>query len=123
MNIPANHQAIMPYLMLDDPDLFIAFLTAVFNASFIEKTMTENGKLMHCEASISGSTIMFAGSNNDWPAATANLFIYVDDADITYHKALAAGAESIMGLSNQSYGRTCGVKDPCGNVWWITTVQ
>jgi len=28
-----------------------------------------------------------------------------------------------MQLSDQSYGRTCGVKDPCGNSWWITSVE
>ena len=34
-----------------------------------------------------------------------------------------AGATTVMGLSDQDYGRTCGLTDPLGNVWWITSVN
>ena len=37
-------------------------------------------------------------------------------------KALQAGATSVMPPADQDYGRSCGVKDPCGNTWWITSV-
>jgi PhnB protein len=50
------------------------------------------------------------------------LLIYVDDADATYQRALAAGATSIMPPSDQFYGdRMGGVTDMCGNQWWIAT--
>ena len=122
MNIPTNHQAVMPYLMLDEPEKFISFVETVFGANISEKHLTPEGRIQHCEATISGSTIMFTGTTMDWKAETANLFVYVADVDLCYEKALANGALTIMGISDQSYGRTCGVKDPCGNVWWITTV-
>ncbi|MEJ5994718.1 VOC family protein [Pedobacter sp. Du54] len=122
MNIPQNHQGLMPYLMLDEPEKFIDFVEKIFNATISAKHLTPDGKIQHCEATINGSTIMFSSTNMDWKAETANLFVYVNDVDTTYEKAIANGAISIMGISNQSYGRTCGVKDPCGNVWWITTV-
>jgi PhnB protein len=123
MNIPKTHQAVMAYLMLDNAAPFITFTEKAFNASLINKTMKEDGTgIMHSEVSIGGCTIMFCDTAPQWPAATANLFVYVDNADEAYAKALAAGATSIMELSDQSYGRTCGVKDPTGNVWWITSV-
>jgi uncharacterized glyoxalase superfamily protein PhnB len=122
MNIPNNHQAVMPYLILDQPQKFIDFISEVFGATMSGKQVDENGNIRHCEADINGSTIMFSGGNADWGKATANLFVYVINADETYTKALQNGAKSLMDLSDQSYGRTCGVTDPCDNVWWITSV-
>ena len=122
MNVPANHQAVMPYLMLANAEKFLDFVAVVFAATINEKQLTPEGKIRHCEANIEGSTIMFTNVNEDWPAATAHLFVYVANADESYHKALAHGATSVMDLSDQHYGRTCGVKDPCGNTWWITSV-
>lgn len=78
---------------------------------------------MHAEITLNGSTIMFTEETSDWPKQTANLFVYVQNADKTYLKALDNGAVSLMGMSDQDYGRTCGVTDPFGNVWWITSVN
>jgi len=44
-------------------------------------------------------------------------------ADATHNKALEAGASTVMGLLDQSYGRTSGVRDPAGNTWWITSAS
>jgi uncharacterized glyoxalase superfamily protein PhnB len=51
------------------------------------------------------------------------MFVYVDNADEIYQKALQEGAVSIMEPADQSYGRSCGVEDPYGNTWWITSVK
>lgn len=112
----------MPYLMLDGAAAFIDFTRAVFDASLITKTMQEaNDKIRHAEIEIDGSIIMFCDSTDDWKTANANLFVYVNDADECYQKAVDNGAETIMPLSDQDYGRTCGVIDPLGNTWWITS--
>ena len=66
---------------------------------------------------------MFADSNEEFKPQTAGLFVYAHDADETYNKALEEGATSIMAMSNQDYGRSGGVTDPFGNVWWITGVK
>ena len=125
MNLPKGHQTIMPYLMLDGALKFIDFTKAIFDAEVnIEiHTLREDQKtVLHSEIQIGGSTIMFTDATKQWQTQTANLFIYVESADQTYIKALDFGAESVMGLSDQDYGRTCGVKDPFGNVWWITSL-
>ena len=50
------------------------------------------------------------------------LYVYVDDADAVYQRALAAGATSVQAPVDQFYGdRSGGVKDAFGNLWWIAT--
>jgi len=50
------------------------------------------------------------------------LYVYVPDADATYRKAIDAGATSVRPVADQTYGdRSGGVKDMCGNQWWMAT--
>jgi PhnB protein len=124
MNIPKEHQTIMPYLMLEKAAKFSDFAKTVFNAVIIKWKLRKDGKTpMHCELTIGGSTIMFTEATEQWKPQTANLFVYVASADETYKKAIASGAETVMALSDQDYGRTCGVCDPFGNIWWITSIN
>ena len=52
----------------------------------------------------------------------ASLYLYVDDTDATYGRALQAGGSSVMEPADQYYGdRNAGVRDSQGNVWWIAT--
>jgi uncharacterized glyoxalase superfamily protein PhnB len=54
----------------------------------------------------------------------AFLYVYVDDVDATYQRALKAGAVSIEDPRNVPYGdRRAMVKDPFGNDWQIATYQ
>jgi uncharacterized glyoxalase superfamily protein PhnB len=122
MNIPEGHQGLMPYLMMEDAAKFIDFIKAVFDAEMTHQDV--RGDIIgHCEANISGSTIMFSQSRDEWKPATANMFVYVDSADDTHAKAVENGATTIMPPADQEYGRSCGVTDPCGNVWWITSIS
>ena len=120
MNIPKGHQAVMPYLMLDDAAGFIQFIKDVFVAEITQQSMRD-GVVGHCEASISGGTIMFSNTREEWKAAPANMFVYVADADETFERALKAGSTTVMEIADLEYGRSGGVADPFGNVWWITS--
>jgi len=121
MNIPEGHQAVMPYLMLDDAAGFIQFIKDVFDAEITQQGMRD-GVVGHCEANIGGSTIMFSNTRDQWKTATANMFVYVADADVTFDKAIKAGSATVMEIADLEYGRSGGVTDPFGNVWWITSV-
>ncbi|OXA69713.1 glyoxalase [Flavobacterium aquidurense] len=123
MNLPAGHQTLMPYLILENASQFIHFAKKVFNAKDSnEQILRKDGTIMHAEIILNGSTIMVTDETKDWTRQTANLFVYVPDADATYKKALENGATKLMGVSDKDYGRTCGVTDSFGNVWWITSV-
>ena len=124
MKRPEGHQQVIPYLILKDGEGFFEFTKKVFGATERIRVLREGTHdLQHGEIMIGDTAIMFAQATDDWGVDNAGLFIYVDDTDETVKKALDAGATEIMPVSNQSYGRSGGVKDPFGNTWWITAVQ
>lgn len=120
MNLPQGYQTVMPYLILKDVAAFIDFTKTVFGAEEMAVYNNENGSIMHAEIQIGGSTLMMGQSTEDWGVQNAGLYIHVEDTDGTFQKALEQGATVIMPVENKEYGRTCGVKDPQGNTWWIT---
>lgn len=117
---PAYYRTVMPYLILEEAEVFLDFTQTVFDAEIKMKTEDEEG-IRHAELVIGDSTIMLGQSGGPWEPQPAGLYINVESADDTYQKALDAGATTVMELSNQDYGRTCGVLDPSGNTWWITS--
>jgi PhnB protein len=119
---PSYYNTVMPYLVLENADAFLEFTQTVFNAELKMKTGDEEG-IRHAEVMIGDSTIMFGQSSGPWRPQPAGLYINVGSADDMYKKALDAGASTVMELSDQEYGRTCGVLDPCGNTWWITSEE
>ena len=124
MQLPNGHQTIMPYLILEKAENFIPFTKAVFKAEVrLHQLRDDELSIMHSEISIGNSTIMFASASDKWKPQTASLFVYVPQADEAYEAALHLGATSVMPLSDQDYGRTCGIMDPFGNTWWITSIK
>ncbi|HYG40838.1 MAG TPA: VOC family protein [Cytophagales bacterium] len=123
MKIPTGHQTIMPYIIVKEAGKFMDFLKNVFGAEETAKYMRNESEIMHAEVNINGSTVMFAGSTGQWQAQNAGMFIYVEDVDKTYKKALEQGATSLMEIEDKEYGRSGGIRDPFGNVWWITTIK
>ncbi|MFT4092998.1 MAG: VOC family protein [Niabella sp.] len=125
MKIPKGHQPLMSYLILKNAGGFIEFTKTVFGATEVFKSYRDNDNkiIMHAEVQINGCNIMFADMNEFYSVANANLFIYVDDADQTVKTALENGATIINELADQDYGRSGGIKDPFGNVWWVTSLK
>ena len=121
MNLPEGYQTVMPYLILKGTDGFINFTKNVFNAKELNVYRNSDGSIMHAEIQIGGSTIMIGEANENWHVQNAGLYINVEKADDHYALAMENGAEVVMGLIDKDYGRTCGVKDPYGNTWWITS--
>ena len=93
-----------------------------FDAEEKYRVMRNETILMHGEISINGNHIMFADATEDFAEQTSGMFIYVDDCDSVYQKAIGNGATAMMPPADQSYGRSAGIKDPFGNSWWMTSV-
>lgn len=121
--IPDNYQTVMPYLIIENASDFILFTGKVFDAKETYKEMRDVNTIMHAEIMIGGSTIMFADASERYKSRPAALFIYVDNADERFKKAVEAGATVINEVADQPYGRSGGVTDPFGNSWWITSVK
>lgn len=122
IKIPDCYQQVMPYLIIQNAAAFMDFMMKVFGAKEKYKVMRDEQTIMHGEVSLGVCTIMFADSTDAHSVQNAGLFIYVANADETFQKALDAGATEVMPVSDQSYGRSGGVKDPFGNTWWVTSV-
>ena len=123
MKNPSYYRTVMPYLIVRDASKLLSFVKEVFQAEVKMEHTDDTGRIVHAEIVIGDSTIMTGESNKDWKPQPGGLYINVDSADESYQKALDAGATTVMELSNQEYGRTCGILDPSGNTWWITSVQ
>jgi len=119
--IPEGYNTVMPYLILNNASQFIEFMIEVFGAELVHKAMRDEKIIRHAEIEIGDSKIMFADATEQFKPQPAGLFVYVDEADVVFNKALHKGAEVVIPMADQSYGRSGGVTDPFGNTWWITS--
>ena len=116
-----ENQSVVPYLVIPNALKFYDFVRNVFDGHETARHLNDDQSLMHGEVDITGSTIMFGNSSDQWTTQTAGLYVRVKNADEIFQKALKNGATVVMEMSNKEYGRTGGVKDPFGNTWWITS--
>lgn len=115
--------AVTPYVMTQDIEPLIAFVTRVFDAEEVRRGIGSAGGI-HCELRIGDSIVMFGGAVPDEPVTPRllGLHVYVDDVDAVYGRALAAGAMSLGAPAERPYGERAGfVTDPAGNRWFIAT--
>ncbi len=120
---PFGLHTITPYLVVESVSTLIQFLQQVFDAeSRGDPQYREDGSVKHAEVKIGDSVVMMGEPMDEIGPMPAMMYLYVNDCDATYEKALAAGATSVLELDNYPHGdRYGGVKDPVGNIWWIVT--
>jgi PhnB protein len=110
---PPGFHSVTPRMVVSDAMAVVEFLRAVFGATGEVHTDRPS------EIRIGDSLVMVsrAGEREMFPAF---LYIYVDDADTAYRRALAAGAVSEEEPLNTPYGdRRAMVRDRFGNVFQI----
>ncbi len=122
---------VWPILSYSDVLAAIAFLKEAFG--FVEAAVyTRDGDdsvVEHAELRWPlGGGVMFAtagdGGPFSRPSGSASLYVVCDDPDGLFARATAAGAEVVMGLTDQDYGsREFSVRDPEGNVWSFGTYR
>jgi uncharacterized glyoxalase superfamily protein PhnB len=120
--IPEGYHTVTPYLIVPGVPKLIDFLKAAFGAEETHRMAGPDGTVMHAQVRIGDSVVMMAEAAGPWKPMPAGIYLYVEDTDATYRRALEAGATSLMEPADQFYGdRSAGVKDPSGNSWWIAT--
>jgi uncharacterized glyoxalase superfamily protein PhnB len=110
--------AVLPYLHPENARTQIDFLRRAFGAQ--EMTVVEaGGRIMHGAVRI-GDAVVELGEPEDRAGIPANgMFLFVDDVDAAYARALDAGATSYRPPEDLPYGmRSAVVKDPAGYFWW-----
>jgi PhnB protein len=115
--------SITPYIIMNKAAEFIEFLKAAFGAEEQLRVPTPDGRIMHAEVRVGNGAIETGDANEQYPAAPAEIHLYVDDADATYARALQAGATSIYSPTDDhpSGDRWGAVQDQFGNRWHIAT--
>src|SRR5690606_38400908 len=119
MKIPQQYLPVIPYLIMEDSMGFSDFAKEVFDAVEQLIVPAENQQILHGELRIGDAVIMFAAASEQWKEKTAAMYIYVENVDETYQKALAKGAKSLEQPNKKEYGYTAGIEDPFGNYWFI----
>ena len=117
---PEGWHTVTPRIVAQDASQLVEFLRQVFGATGDYRTDRPS------VIQIGDSMIMISNteiSNTEIRNATAAfLYVYVNDADATYQRALNAGARSLEKPFDTPYGdRRCMVEDKWGNTWQIAT--
>ena len=119
---PKGYQQVIPYLAVQGAGRIIPFAEKTLGAKVIEKHEGPGGRLMHAEIRIGECVVMLGEPEEERKGGTAMLMVYLPDVDDAYRRALAAGGTKEREPADQFYGdRTAGVKDPCGNLWYLAT--
>ncbi len=120
--IPDGYPRVIPYLTVPDAAAEIEFLERAFGATDVQAMKGPDGSIGHAELRIGASVVMLGQARGEWTPMPCSIYLYDEDVDATYARALAAGATSMTPPTDQFYGdRHGGVKDPAGNIWWIAT--
>jgi uncharacterized glyoxalase superfamily protein PhnB len=107
---------VTPRIVADDVEPVIAFLRAVFGAT--GDVVPGRPAELHI-----GESMVLVSSSEGRSPFPAYLYVYVDDADETYERAITAGARSIETPRDVPYGdRRAMVEDAAGNVYQIAHV-
>jgi uncharacterized glyoxalase superfamily protein PhnB len=115
---PDGRRTVIPRVITDDVAGLVGFLKIVFGA------IGELQSGAPTEMRIGDSVVMVSDGGGAREAMPAFLYVYVENADETYQRAIAAGAQSIERPADMPYGdRRAMVRDSWGNVWQIATYR
>lgn len=117
--------SISPVLHYSDLEKGVAFLVEAFG--FTERAMhrTPDGDPAYAEVVLDGAPLGVGRTSPEpspFDLGPTAIFVAVDDPDAVHDRAVAAGAEIVMALTDQDYGsREFAARDHEGNVWCFGT--
>jgi uncharacterized glyoxalase superfamily protein PhnB len=118
--VPAGYHTVTPFVIVKGAVGFIDFMKEAFGAVEMTRVADESGAIGHAEVRIGDSVVMLFDSKEGWPETPAFLRLYIEDVDSWYQRALKARATTVTKPTNMPWGdRSCRVRDPFGNLWWI----
>jgi uncharacterized glyoxalase superfamily protein PhnB len=114
-HVPGGWPTVIPRIVVGTPEPLVAFIKQVFGAtgSFHRERPSELRI---------GDSMLMVSASVERESMPAFLYVYVEDTDETYRRALASGATSLEPPRELSYGdRRAMVRDAWGNTWQIAT--
>lgn len=129
--IPEGYHSVTPYLIVKGAAEAIDFYKRAFGAEEIARMLDpDGGRVVHAEIRIGDSVVMLADEfpemNYLGPLSrggpTSSLFLYVEDVDTAFARALAAGATLNRPVTDMFWGDRYGqLTDPFGHHWGLAT--
>jgi PhnB protein len=129
--IPDGYRTITPALVVRDGPAAIEFYKGAFGAEERFRMPGPDGKsIMHAELQIGDSLFMLSDEAPDMgcraPASvggsSGSFYLYVEDADAAFKRAVGAGAKVLMPVTDMFWGDRFGqVEDPSGHRWGLAT--
>ena len=101
---------------------FIDFLENAFGAEVVERHHSETGYVYHAKVRLGDTIVEMGEAHEQWQPMKSAIYMYVEDVDAMYRRALSAGATSVLEPTDQPYGdRLARVRDDFGNTWHLAT--
>jgi uncharacterized glyoxalase superfamily protein PhnB len=128
--IPDGYHTVTPALTVKNGAEAIEFYKRALGAEEIMRLPGPDGRLMHAEMKIGDSRFMLGEEMPEQgcraPVSVGNvsssLYVYVQDVDKSFRRAVEAGAKSLMAPTDMFWGDRFGtVEDPSGHRWGLAT--
>jgi PhnB protein len=128
--IPDEYPRVMPYLIVDGAGAAIDFYRSVLGATERGRMPAPGDKIGHAEIEIGDSIVMLADEAPEMDASgprsvggtPVSLYVYVDDVDRVFDRAVQAGATPLQPVEDRFYGDRSGqFEDPFGHRWGVAT--
>ena len=120
--LPFGYHSVNPYIVVGDANAFISFLVDGFEGNEQSREVSPDGAIEHADVLIGDSLVMISEASERYPARPCVHFVYVDDVDAVFERAVAHDAAALLAPTDQPWGdRVSGVTDPFDNRWWIAT--
>jgi len=129
--VPEGYQTVTPSLTLDNAAEAIEWYKKALGAEELARAVGPDGKIMHAEIRVGNSRIMLNDpmmgqkTPKGMGGSPASLWVYTEDCDSMFNRAVAAGAKVLPGmgqLQDQFWGdRSGSFTDPQGYNWTIAT--
>lgn len=121
MYIPEGYGTVFPYIFASQAAEYLQFLIDGLGATELGRTTAPDGSIANARMRIGSTSFMVSQAGGKYPASSAAFYLYVEDADAACARAVEHGAQLIHEPMDMDYGdRQGGVRDPSGNVWWIS---
>jgi len=126
--IPEGYHTVTPSLFVRGAGQAIDFYKKAFGAEELMRFAGPDGSIMHAEIRVGDSTLMLADempeqggrSPKSLGGSAVSFFIYGDNVDAAWKRAMDAGATEVMPLADQFWGDRAGcLEDPFGHRWWL----
>lgn len=126
--IPKGYHTVTPSLFVAGAAKAIEFYKKALGAEEIMRFPGPDGSIMHAELRIGDSVIMLGDEMPDQGGkgpktiggTPVSFFVYREDVDAAWKRAVDAGARPLVPLADQFWGdRTGCLLDPFGHQWWL----